>query len=183
MFRPGFTQAQAIQNKPNLAVKSAAKIYLVPRTTLRRRLNGTPSQPNTMPNSRKLTALEEEKLVKYILDLDSQSFPPQLSGVEEMANRLLDDRNASPLQTRFFRKYDCKRAQCEEPDAINAWFRLVVNTIAKYGIVGLDIYNFDETGFMLLLLLLLLLYLTLWRQGWNLCCRPPEGYVAWRAVG
>ncbi|WQF76983.1 hypothetical protein CDEST_01997 [Colletotrichum destructivum] len=36
---------------------------------------------------------------------------------------------------------------------------------------------------LLLLLLLLLLYLTPWRQGWNPCRRPPEGYVAWRAVG
>ena len=27
------------------------------------------------------------------------------------------------------------------------WFQLVQNTIAKYGIVEQDIYNFDETGF------------------------------------
>ncbi|KAK0367451.1 fot5 transposase, partial [Colletotrichum limetticola] len=81
-----------------------------------------------------------------------------------MANRLLADRDAPPvgkrwasnfikrqpqLRTRFFRKYDYKRAQCEDPDAINAWFRLVANTIAKYGIVESDIYNFDETGFMM----------------------------------
>ncbi|OHW95427.1 tranpsosase [Colletotrichum incanum] len=140
---------QAHQNEPNLTVKSAAKIYSVPRTTLRRRLNGTPSRPDTMPNLRNLTAFKEEKLV---------------DGVEEMANRLLDDRNASPvgkrwapnfvkrqprLRTRFFRKCDYKRAQCEDPDAIHAWFRRVANTTAKYGIVGSDIYNFDETGFMM----------------------------------
>ena len=29
------------------------------------------------------------------------------------------------------------------------WFRLVQNTTAKYGIHSDDIYNFDETGFLI----------------------------------
>jgi hypothetical protein len=81
-----------------------------------------------------------------------------------MANRLLADRDASPvgkrwasnfvrrqpeLKTRFFRKYDYQRAKCEDPTIIRDWFRLVENTIAKYGITLADIYNFDETGFMM----------------------------------
>jgi hypothetical protein len=32
---------------------------------------------------------------------------------------------------------------------IRGWFELVRNTIAKYAIVDADIYNFDETGFMM----------------------------------
>ena len=32
---------------------------------------------------------------------------------------------------------------------MQAWFSLVNNVIAKYGIVESDIYNFDETGFMM----------------------------------
>ena len=32
---------------------------------------------------------------------------------------------------------------------IRSWFELVRNTIAKYGIQDTDIYNFDETGFMM----------------------------------
>ncbi|CCF45430.1 transposase [Colletotrichum higginsianum] len=81
-----------------------------------------------------------------------------------MANHLLADRGARPvgkrwasnfikrqpqLRTRFFRKYDYKRAQCEDPQAICSWFALVKNTIVKYGIQESDIYNFDETGFMM----------------------------------
>jgi hypothetical protein len=81
-----------------------------------------------------------------------------------MANRLLDDRDAPPvgkrwasnfvkrhkeLKTRYFRTYDYQRAKCEDPTAIRNWFRLVENTIAKYGITLADIYNFDETGFMM----------------------------------
>jgi hypothetical protein len=84
--------------------------------------------------------------------------------VEEMANSLLADRNASPvgkrwahnfvkrqpeLKTRLFRKYDYQRAKCEDLTIIRGWFRLVQNTIAKYGIRSDDIWNFDETGFMM----------------------------------
>ena len=32
---------------------------------------------------------------------------------------------------------------------IRGWFELVYNTITKYGICNADIYNFDETGFMM----------------------------------
>lgn len=47
------------------------------------------------------------------------------------------------------RRYDYKRALCEDPDAINTWFQLVRNVVAKYSIVEADIYNFDKTGFMI----------------------------------
>jgi hypothetical protein len=53
------------------------------------------------------------------------------------------------LRTRLFPRYDYQRAKCEDPVAINAWFELVANTIAKYGIRSNDLYNFDETGFMM----------------------------------
>jgi hypothetical protein len=51
------------------------------------------------------------------------------------------------LKAKYNRKYDKQRALCEDPIQINAWFRLVEETIQKYGIVPEDIYNFDETGF------------------------------------
>ena len=53
-----------------------------------------------MSKSQKLTKLEESTIVQHILDLDSQSFPPRLSGVEDMANRLLAKRDASKVGKR-----------------------------------------------------------------------------------
>ena len=53
------------------------------------------------------------------------------------------------LQMKFNRKYNYKRALCEDPKTIQAWFRLVANMKAKYGIQDEDTYNFDETGFMM----------------------------------
>ena len=102
-------------------MRRAAKIYNVPRTTLSDCRHGTQSRSNLVANSRKLSDLEEQKLVEYILDLDSRGFSPRISGVEEMANLLRIDRDASPvgkrwagnfikrhpeLKTRFFHKYD-----------------------------------------------------------------------------
>jgi hypothetical protein len=153
-----------MKNEATLSATSAAKIYDIPKTTLLRRLRGTTARRDSPPNSAKLTELEEKTIVKYTLDLDSRSYPARLGEVGDMANKLLAERDAPPvgknwafnfvkrqpeLRTRFFRRYDYKRAQCEDPDAINAWFRLVRNMVAKYGVVDSDIYNFDETGFQM----------------------------------
>ncbi|KFY92311.1 hypothetical protein V500_04219 [Pseudogymnoascus sp. VKM F-4518 (FW-2643)] len=155
---------RALKNDPALTVLSAATTYNVPRTTLRRRLAGQGSRRDIPANLRKLTDLEERVLLNRILDLDLRGFQPQLEDVREMADRLCTDRDASrvgprwaenfvkrhpELTTRFRRRIDYQRAQCEDPDVVNAWFRLVRNMIAKYGIQEADIYNFDETGFLM----------------------------------
>ncbi len=153
----------ALRTRPKLSIRRAAGIYDVPFTTLRDRMHGTPSRLNIQPNSRKLTEIEEIVIVRHILDLDSRAFP-RISDVEDMANRILADRNEQPvgknwtsnfvrrqpeLKTRFNRKIHFQRVQCEDPDAYNAWFRLVQNTNIKYGILDEDIYNFDESGFVM----------------------------------
>jgi hypothetical protein len=60
-------------------------------------------------------------IAQYIFDLDMRGFPPRLCGVEDMANRLLAEREMPPvgprwasnfikrqleLKTRFYRRYD-----------------------------------------------------------------------------
>jgi hypothetical protein len=50
---------------------------------------------------------------------------------------------------RFNRKYDYKRALCEDPEVIRGWFCLVENIKAKYGVLDDGTYNFDETGFIM----------------------------------
>lgn len=103
-------------------------------------------------------------IVQYILDLDTRGFAPRLAGVEDIANHILDSRGAQrvgklwahrfvqrrpELKTRFNRVYDFQRALCEDPELISAWFRLVENMRAKYGILDYDFYNFNETGFIM----------------------------------
>jgi hypothetical protein len=155
---------QALQNNPKLSTRKAATIYQVDRCTLGRRQKGIQSTRNTTTKSRNLSDLEEQIIVQFVLNLDSRGFPPRRDFVEKMANSLLADCDASPvgklwvhnfiqrqpqLITRRFRRYNYQRAKCNNPTIIRNWFRLVENTIAKYGIRLDDMWNFDETGFMM----------------------------------
>jgi hypothetical protein len=130
-------------------------------------MSGVKSREETRANSHKLTFLEEETLENWILSLDERGAAPRPNTVREVANLLLEDRGTDAtetvgvkwvynfvqrrpnLSTRFSRSYDYRRAQCEDVKMITTWFNFVRSTIAKYGIVDEDIYNFDETGFAL----------------------------------
>ncbi|KFZ01934.1 hypothetical protein V500_00557 [Pseudogymnoascus sp. VKM F-4518 (FW-2643)] len=154
----------AIKQHQFNSVRAAAMSYDIPRTTLRRRIQGMTSRRDSTPNLQKLTPYEESALVQYILDLDLRGFPPRPQAVQEMADLLLSERGESPvgknwatsfitrrteIKSKFSRnrKYDYKRAKCEDPKIIEGWFSLVRNTVAKYRILEQDIYNFDEAGF------------------------------------
>ncbi|KFY88377.1 hypothetical protein V500_06376 [Pseudogymnoascus sp. VKM F-4518 (FW-2643)] len=155
---------RALENDQNLTSRAVAKIYKVPHTTLLRRRDGKKSRCDISANSRKLTNLEESVILRRILDLDSRGFQPRQSDIQEMADCLCTDRNASRVGPRwvenfvkrhpeltmaFRRQIDYQRAKCEDPKVVQAWFALVQNVIAKYGIQEADIYNFDETGFLM----------------------------------
>lgn len=152
----------AIKSKQIGSTTKAAAVFNVPETSLRRRRDGIPSRRDCQANSKKLTALEEEVIIQYILKLDSRGFSPTLSAVRDMANKLLAERDAGQvgnhwprnfvkrtprLTTRFNRPYDRQRALCEDPEVISRWFELVQRTKLAYGICDADTWNFDETGF------------------------------------
>jgi hypothetical protein len=154
----------AIHTSQILAVSRAASAYNVVESTLRNRRAGKPARRDCKPNSKKLTQLEEEVIVRYILDLDTRGFAPTYAAVRDMADKLLAARGGghvgvhwprnfvkrtNSLTTRFNRAYDRQRALCEDPVLIRSWFELVEQTKAKYGILDEDVYNFDEAGFMM----------------------------------
>jgi hypothetical protein len=155
---------QALENDPDLSVRKAAVLYSVSRKTLGRRSRGKPARIDTTANSRNLDVLEEQVIIRRVLDLYEQGFAPGYSVVEDMANLLRQTRGASrvgqhwarnfvqrqpELRTRWSRPYDYQRAKCEDPEIICAWFDLFRNVVAKHGILESDIWNFDETGFLM----------------------------------
>lgn len=71
---------------------------------------------------------------------------PQPVG-KNWVSRFID--NQPELKTKWNRKFHSQRAKCEDPDAINAWFKRVQETRRSYSILDDDIYNFDKTGFMM----------------------------------
>ncbi|RJE17767.1 Pogo transposable element, partial [Aspergillus sclerotialis] len=155
----------AIQKNEITAIREAARRFAIPESTLRRRLNSRMNRAETRANSHKLTQIEEESLVQWILSMDQRGVAPRPTTVREMANLLLQGRETTPVQTvgekwvynfvkrhselatRFSRRYNYERAKCEDPKAIREWFDCVQRTIVQYGILSEDIYNFNETGF------------------------------------
>ena len=144
--------------------RKAAKLYRVPYSTLTNRISGRSPHNECRSKSQNLTKLEEEVIVRYILNMDERGFAPRLASVEDIANYILESgrtqrvrklwayrfvQRRPKLKTRFNRVYDFQKALCEDPELISAWFRLVQNMRAKYRILDCDFYNFDETGFMM----------------------------------
>jgi hypothetical protein len=138
--------------------------FSVPRTTVQRRRQGALSRRDREPNSKKLTKLEEEALVQRILDLDQRGIGATRAMVQDMANDLLGKHGGEPvskcwvdnfktctleIKLKRSRPYDRQRALNEDPRVITPWFELVANTKAKYSIGDDDMYNFDETGFIM----------------------------------
>jgi hypothetical protein len=155
---------EAIRSTPRMSIRSAAKAYDLPEASIRHRMNGRPAKFDSRNAHLNLTLAEEEAIVQYVLHLDSRGFSPRRADVEEMANLLLAKRDAQrvgkrwterfiqrrpELKTRFNRVYDYQRGLCEDAAIIEPWFRLLANMRAKYGILECDLYNFDETGFMM----------------------------------
>ncbi|KAK1920508.1 hypothetical protein P3342_002808 [Pyrenophora teres f. teres] len=81
-----------------------------------------------------------------------------------MADKLLGVRGSKPvgknwaerfvtrsdkLKMAFNRAKDRQRILQEDPAIIGAWFKLVADTKAKYGVHNDDVHNFDETGFQM----------------------------------
>jgi hypothetical protein len=148
------------------SIRQAATIYQVPYTTLHHRLHGMPPKAISNTNKKKLTECEEETLIQWILSMDKRGFPVRPEFATEKANLLLSNRGPKlanervginwirhflkrhpEVKTRFSRRYDYKRAICEDPKIIRPWFDQVKRTIAEHGILDEDIYNVDETGF------------------------------------
>ena len=118
----------------------AARIYNLPESTLKHRRAGRRLRRDCEPNSKRLNKLEEEAIVKRILEESTRGFASTKAEVRVMANKLLEERAGNPvgknwvdnfvkrtpeLRTRWSRPYDHQRAACEDPVAIQRWFDLV----------------------------------------------------------
>ena len=79
------------------SIRRAAAAFNVQHQRLSDRLNGIAFRPQIQPNCLKLTATEEQTIVRYILDLDSRGFAPRLCEVADMADKLLAARGGTSV--------------------------------------------------------------------------------------
>jgi hypothetical protein len=78
------------------SLRRAAEAFHVPPSRLTSRYNGITHRPETRDAQHKLTATEEQTVVRYILDLDSQGSAPRLCEVADMADKVLGVRGGEP---------------------------------------------------------------------------------------
>ncbi|KKA22392.1 hypothetical protein T310_3598 [Rasamsonia emersonii CBS 393.64] len=131
----------AYKKKQIPSIKETAHLFGVPYTTLQSRLKGRPARVNLRANSHKLTANEEEMLVKWILDLDKRGLPPQPPFVKNMANHLLSQRGSQGPPPQVGKNWVSNLQ--DNPRVGDCLHKKIM----EYGIQPDDIYNFDETGF------------------------------------
>jgi hypothetical protein len=60
-------------------MRKAVLIYNIFYTTLNYRFYGTIARRDSMLNSRAITELEKQTIVKYVFDLNSREFPPVIA--------------------------------------------------------------------------------------------------------
>jgi hypothetical protein len=100
-----------MQNDPKLSARAIAKIYSYSYYKLSSRKLDIPLQCDILANSRKLTDLEESVLVQYILDLATKGFPPRISVVEDIVDRLLATYDAQRVGTRWASNFVKRRPE------------------------------------------------------------------------
>ena len=154
--------AEAYKKGKVSSISKAARRYGVNSSTLYRRIKGIPAKRDSVPTSQKFTAAEESGLVAFLTDLHNRGFPPATSGVATMANILLAQRGDRPvgknwalgfirrhneLESAFLPKANCQNATYKDSLALEEWFALVADTVAKYGVMEADLYSFDQASF------------------------------------
>jgi hypothetical protein len=158
---------QSLRSKSYQSLRSLALAYNVPRSTLQTRLQGTVSKHAITSVNLKLSSVEEQSLVQWNLDLDQRGISPYIIDVRRMVDALLAARRQDPPSTplgqnwvtlrqapvraseKGDRRFHSHRARCEDSVKISAWFKLVEDTRVRFGTADQDVFNFDETGFMI----------------------------------
>jgi hypothetical protein len=145
--------------------RAAAKAYGIPRTTFCERLQGATDARSSHAHQQRLTPEQESFLVDWILDMDTNGYPPSHTRAREMASRILqmngDNTPLGQLWLSHFinrnprvasiigRKLEASRAEAATPQQIRAFLQLFEQVRIRLGIHTEDIWNMDETGIAL----------------------------------
>ena len=80
-----------------MSIRRATKTYDVSRTTLRDRIESRILKTKKRNTQHNLTPIEEETLVRHILDLDSRGFPSRIDDVRDMTDLLCKVRHVKSI--------------------------------------------------------------------------------------
>jgi hypothetical protein len=151
-------------------LNEAARKHKVPPFRLRSRWKGRPSRSDRPVYSRKLSTAEEQGLCMFLDRLEAIGLPATLPMIAVKANSILA-RHHENAQTRppivsnkwtkrFLKRHpeyhkrkqksiNIERKRAHDPILVREFFAELDDTLKSYGITLDDIYNMDETGFMI----------------------------------
>lgn len=142
--------------------RAAAKAYNVPPPTLSARIRGTTDRAASHQHQQRLTPLQEDFLVEWILEEDARACPPSHARAREMANRILRmNGDNQPIGKHWLyhfikrqpriasvvgRKLEAQRADAATPEQVRAFLELYEQTRRRLNIQTENTYNMDKTG-------------------------------------
>jgi hypothetical protein len=83
---------KVIRSSKKLNKHRTAKIYKILYANFSYKITSRTYYPKSKTNCHKLTNLEKDTIIRYILDLDSRGFAPRLTSIKDIANLLLESR-------------------------------------------------------------------------------------------
>jgi hypothetical protein len=83
---------QAFQLKQVASISEAARLYNIPHQTLSDRIHGHVARVDSRANSHKITPVEEEILVQWIISMYERGYPLATGGLRNATRLLLRER-------------------------------------------------------------------------------------------
>ena len=148
-------------------LKAAALQHQIPYKTLYNRKNGRKSRTEAFKDPQALPPAAEDVLVQHICRQADFGFPVTPQALKNLAQQLLRQHTSNndatlgtnwvaafthrhpELKTFYSRIMDAQRVLAGDPKVVEAYFDLLEETVKEYNIVPDNIYNMDETGFLL----------------------------------
>lgn len=146
--------------KPWLALREAARIFSVSKTTLTARFNGRKTCVDAHAHERRLDKGSEDALVAWIIEMGRRGVPLHPSAVAEHAFVISGTRVGEHWVDRFRRRHPELKAKwttglekCRADNlnehTVNGFYDILQELVETYQITPENTYNMDEKGIQL----------------------------------
>ena len=164
--------ARYYKENPGVSYRAVKDLFKVPMRRLFNRVHGIGSKLERRPTQRRLREAEERAVLEFIDRLDRLGIEATRAEVVDSANYMLKQRlvvepdrwGNKPLGDHWLQRFlkrhpnirvvkrrarERERKEAENYSNIKAWFDKWIPFLAEHGFAANDIWNMDETGFMI----------------------------------
>jgi len=160
-----------LHEHPEASYRSVASRFSLNKTTLINRYeNRTRAPRNAHQSQQKFTPEEEDRIVRWVIELDDMGMPPRGLLVRKMMLGILQGREGSTnnqsqqlgkrfidrfrkrhaaLSSRFAQAINRERVLAGDSSVLNQFFNRLIEVRSRYHILPENIWNVNEKGFLL----------------------------------